>query len=361
MTALAHRPIVWAGLRGVMHAMDPERAHALAVAGLAFAGRTAPLRALLQASMGPRVEDPVEVMGLRFANRVGLAAGWDKDARAWPGLAALGFGHVEVGTITPRPQPGNPKPRVFRLVEDEAVINRMGFPGAGMAVAARNLAAARDPVMKPAGFVLGVNVGRNKATANEDAAADACAVLDAVAAYADYVAINVSSPNTPGLRALQRAEELYGLLAAVALHRDRITVDLGRKIPLVVKIAPDLDDDGILGAVDAAIGAGMAGLIATNTTLARDGLRSRLATEQGGLSGRPLAARSLQVLDAVVARAAGRLAILSAGGVVDAEQARMRIERGADLVQLYSGLVYAGLALVPEAALGARAGRRATR
>lgn len=297
-------------------------------------------------------------MGLRFANRVGLAAGWDKDARAWPGLATMGFGHVEVGTITPRPQPGNPKPRVFRLVEDEAVINRMGFPGAGMDAAVRHLQAARDPALKPPGFVLGVNIGRNKATANEQAAADACAVLEAVAGLADYVAINVSSPNTPGLRALQRAEELHGLLAAVAAFRDLVAARLGRSLPLAVKIAPDLDDAGIDGAVDAAIAAGMAGIIATNTTLSREGLRSALAVEQGGMSGKPLAQRSLQVLDAVAARVGGRVAIVSVGGIVDADQARMRIERGADLVQIYSGLVYAGPALVQQAARGARAGAR---
>ena len=356
MTPLAHRPASWAVLRAAMHATDAERAHAVAVAGLSWAGRSAPLRAMLQATMGPRVGDPVEVMGLRFANRVGLAAGWDKDARAWPGLATMGFGHVEVGTITPRPQPGNPKPRVFRLVEDEAVINRMGFPGAGMAAAAAHLTASSDPALKPPGFVLGVNIGRNKATSNEDAAADACAVLDGLGSFADYVAINVSSPNTPGLRALQRAEELQGLLAAVAAHRDRMVAVVGRSIPLAVKIAPDLDAPGIDGAVDAAIAAGMAGLIATNTTLARDGLQSGLAGEQGGLSGKPLAERSLQVLDAVVARAAGRLAILSVGGVHDADQARQRIERGADLVQVYSGLVYAGPALVRQAAIGAASG-----
>ncbi|MEY3015569.1 MAG: hypothetical protein RIT45_4304 [Pseudomonadota bacterium] len=339
----------WPLLRVLLFRLDPERAHGIALAGLETLGRSSIGRSLLRLGFGAPVDDPVECMGLRFPNRVGLAAGWDKDARAWPGLALMGFGHVEVGTITPRPQPGNPRPRVFRLPEDEGIINRMGFPGQGMAAALPRLEGpGRDRV------VLGCNLGRNKATSNEDAAADYVAVLEALGPRCDYAAVNVSSPNTPGLRALQRKDELAALLRAVTTRRDALVAERGRPLPVVVKIAPDLDDAGIEAAVEAAIEAGAQGIVATNTTLARDGLRSLRREESGGLSGRPLEARAREVVRQVVRAADGRLAVIAVGGVSCGDDARARLELGADLVQLYSGLIYRGPGLVGEVARALR-------
>lgn len=343
-----------AGLaRRALLLLDAETAHAAAVATLELLARL-PGGLWLADALAPATrKDPCVVAGLSLRNRVGLAAGWDKDARAWPALARLGFGHIEVGTVTPRPQPGNPRPRVFRLREDQALINRMGFPGQGVATIALRLRASR-----PAGVAVGVNLGRNKATANEDAAADADAVVAAVAADADYIALNVSSPNTPGLRALQRGAELRALIAAVAASRDRHAPP-GRRLPLWVKIAPDLDAVGIDAAVEAAVEGGAEGIIIGNTTLARDDLRSEAAGETGGLSGAPLTLRARTATAQVVERADGRLVVVSVGGIGDGEEARIRVEIGADLVQVYTGLIYRGLALVAEAAAGAARGAAA--
>ncbi|MCB9740635.1 MAG: quinone-dependent dihydroorotate dehydrogenase [Deltaproteobacteria bacterium] len=339
------RLLPWPLLKALLFRLDPERAHAVALAILQRLGRSGVGRPLLRLGFDAPIDDPVTVMGLRFRNRVGLAAGWDKDARAWPGLACMGFGHVEVGTITPRPQPGNPKPRIFRLPEDRAVINRMGFPGEGMAAALpRLLGPGRADV------VLGVNLGRNKDTPNERAAEDYVGVLRALGPRCDYAAINVSSPNTPGLRALQRKDELRALVQAVTAARDA----LDRPLPVAVKIAPDLDEAGIDAAVEAALEAGADGIIASNTTLAREGLRSPHAGQTGGLSGQPLEALARRVLQRVVQRADGKLAVIAVGGVTSADDARIRRELGADLVQLYTGLVYRGPALVHEVAAALR-------
>jgi dihydroorotate dehydrogenase len=272
---------------------------------------------------------PIELMGLRFRNRVGLGAGFDKDGLAIPGWAALGFGFVELGTVTPRPQPGNPRPRLFRLSEDEALINRMGFNNAGAEELARRIGTARPHL--PPDFVVGVNIGRNRDGDLDDYPAAA----RAVAATADYLAINVSSPNTPGLRDLQEPQTLRSLLDAVAEAAP------GR--PLLVKLSPDLADgrrDELIAAL-AETAAG--GVILSNTTLAREGLRSGRASEGGGLSGRPLLGRTR----ASLAKAGGRgLSIVASGGIGSAEDAARLRAGGADLIQLWTGLIYAGPGLI---------------
>lgn len=330
--------------RPILFRLDPEIAHALTLNLARLAGNLPPSRWLLQALFAAP-EKPVEAFGLRFRNPVGLAAGYDKDGVAVRGLAALGFGHVEVGTVTPRPQPGNPRPRVFRLVEDQAVINRMGFPGKGAEYTARQLGrVARGP----RSTLLGVNLGKNKDTPLEEAAGDYVALLRRFTPLADYLAINVSSPNTVGLRRLQGREMLEGLLGQIAAERRAIALGRGGQRPILVKLAPDLSDDELDDALDAILNAGMDGVIATNTTLGREGLRSAHRDEAGGLSGDPLRVRSEAVLARVVKRLDGRLPVVSVGGVMGPEDAKRRLDMGAALVQVYTGLVYAGPGLVRE-------------
>ena len=253
-------------LRPLLFRLEPERAHALSLLALELMGAVPPLRAM-QRRLTPRVEDPVEALGLRFANRVGLAAGYDKDARALHGLAALGFGHLEVGTVTPRPQAGNPRPRVFRLVEDRSVINRLGFPSQGAPRVAARLR------RRPAGVVVGVNLGKQRETPVEGALGDYLELLDTFAPLADYLTVNVSSPNTPGLRRLQSGEELAKLLAPLVRRRDELASAPAAagapapRPPLLVKLSPDLAAEDLDEAVDAALAAGIDGFIATNTTL----------------------------------------------------------------------------------------------
>ncbi len=322
--------------RTLLFRLPPETAHHLTLQLLRLAGLPpfAPvLRALFAAP-----EKPVTAFGLDFKNPVGLAAGYDKDGVALAGLSALGFGHIEIGTVTPRPQPGNPKPRVFRLVEDEGVINRMGFPGRGMDFVRRQVEGFR----RTKGVVLGVNLGKNKDTPLEDAAQDYITLLRAFSPLADYLTINISSPNTVGLRRLQGREMLQGLLGAVA--RERST--LGQYAPVLVKIAPDLSAEELDDAVGVILDTGMDGIIAANTTLAREGLRSRHRAESGGLSGKPLTGRSEAVLAGVLQRVGGRVPVISAGGIMNPDDAKRRLEMGAALVQVYTGLVYAGPGLV---------------
>jgi dihydroorotate dehydrogenase len=300
-----------------------------------------PVGACLRSIFRPRRPvHPVRAFGLDFANPLGLAAGYDKDGLAWRGLACLGFGHLELGTVTARPQPGNPRPRVFRLVEERAVINRMGFPGLGARFLAGRLGGKR-----PRGLVIGVNIGKNKDTPDEEAARDYVSLVETFAPLTDYLAVNVSSPNTPGLRRLQERGALENILAPVDAARRG---HLGRRVPVLVKLAPDLDDAGLDGALEAALGCGMDGIIAANTSVSRDGLRSPSAGETGGLSGAPLAALSQQFLARVVRRLDGRLPVIASGGVMDAAGARARLDAGAALVQLYTGLIYAGPGLVKD-------------
>ncbi len=331
--------------RALLFRLEPEAAHRVALEAIARAGRTPGLRAVIAARYRPRHAQPVEAFGVRFPNRVGLAAGWDKDGLAWRGLAALGFGHVEVGTVTPEAQPGNPRPRVFRLPEHRSLINRMGFPGDGATAVAARL---RDGD-RPYDVVLGVNIGKQKTTPLEEAAHDYEELVDVFAPLADYLAVNISSPNTPGLRRLQERGFLEELLGAVAARRDEVAGRIGRRVPVLVKLAPDLVDAQLRTAVDAILAAGMDGVIATNTTLSRDPVAGhRRAGEEGGLSGAALTARATEVIAAIRAHAGPGLPIVGVGGIMSAGDARAKLDAGATLVQVYTGFIYAGPGLVRE-------------
>jgi dihydroorotate dehydrogenase len=328
--------MLWPVLRWLLFRLDPERAHRLAHRFL-HAVKPAAARRRRPA---PPPELSVRTLGLDFDSPVGLAAGFDKGDVSVPGLFALGFSHVEIGTITPRPQPGNDRPRIFRLPEHRALVNRMGFNNEGAeACAARLAALPREGRLGP----IGVNVGKNKTTPNEDAASDYLACIDRLHAYADYLVVNISSPNTPGLRQLQAADALDRLLrACVARLADRAP---GK--PLLVKLAPDLAPEALDEAVDVAIAAGVAGIIATNTTLSRAGVEGHpRAAEQGGLSGAPLERLATSVVRRCAARAAGRVPVIGVGGVMSAADAYAKIRAGASLVQVYTGLVYGGPAFV---------------
>jgi dihydroorotate dehydrogenase len=320
-------------LRPLLFRLDAERAHALTLTALRLAQAFPPALWLLQRTFAAP-DKPVEAFGLRFKNPVGLAAGYDKDALAMQGLAALGFGHIEVGTVTPRPQAGNPKPRLFRLVEDEALINRMGFPGRGMRFVGHRLSRMR----RPCAVRVGVNLGKNKDTPLEEAATDYIELMRAFAPLADYLTINISSPNTIGLRRLQGRDMLANLLRACSLERAGWSV---RK-PILVKLAPDLSDEELEDALEVILEADMDGVIATNTTLARGGLRSKYGTETGGLSGSPLRVQSEAMLRKIVRRVNGRVPVVSVGGIMGLEDAKRRLEMGAALIQVYTGLVYGG-------------------
>jgi dihydroorotate dehydrogenase len=273
-----------------------------------------------------------------------MAAGYDKDAQGWRGLACLGFGHIEVGTVTPRPQPGNPQPRLFRLVEDRAVINRMGFNNLGADYMATQLKKRRP--RRPGEAVIGVNIGKNKTTPLEEAGEDYLALLRTFAPLGDYLAVNVSSPNTPGLRTLQTRAALEGLLRPLGQEKEAQARQLGRPVPVLVKLAPDLDDAELDDALAAVLDSGMDGVIINNTTVARPPLSSQHAAETGGLSGAPMGALSQQMLEKVACRLNGRLPIVASGGVMSAADAQARLDAGAALVQLYTGMIYEGPGLV---------------
>ncbi len=329
---------MYSRIRPFLFKIDPETAHHLTLQLVRLAGMLPPMRWLLQA-MYSTPDKPVEVLGLKFKNPVGLAAGYDKDGIAMRGLAALGFGHIEIGTVTPRPQPGNPRPRVFRLVEDQAIINRLGFPGEGMSKVKGRVSFA---VRRPRSIVLGVNLGKNKDTPLEEAANDYITLMKAFSGLADYLAINVSSPNTVGLRRLQGRKMLEDLLGQIKVEGQRSKV----KCPILVKLAPDLSEGELDDAIDIILDNGMDGVIVTNTTLGRLELRSPHQGETGGLSGGPLRARSEVVLRQVLKRLNGRLPVISVGGIMSSEDAKRRLDVGAALVQIYTGLVYAGPGLV---------------
>ena len=325
--------------RVVLRRVPAETAHRAAFALIRAAGRPGTAQ-LLRRWLGP--SDPalrVRALGLEFPGPVGLAAGFDKDARAVAGLGALGFGFVEVGTVTARPQPGNPRPRMFRLPADRALVNRMGFNNDGAAAAA-----ARLRRRAAGGPVVGVNIGKTKAAAEDEAAADYAASARLVAAVADYVVVNVSSPNTPGLRDLQAAGRLKPVLVAVREALD--ASGGGRRVPLLVKIAPDLADADVDAVADLAVELGLDGIIATNTTVSRDGLASPpaevAAAGAGGLSGPPLGPRALEVLRRLRARAGDRLVLIAAGGIETPDDAWERLRAGATLVQAYTGFIYGG-------------------
>lgn len=333
-------PNLYPLIRAALFRLSAETAHELAVGGLEHLPASA--RRALAASH--RVVDPrlaSEVCGIRFENPVGLAAGFDKSARSFNALAALGFGFVEVGTITAHAQPGNPRPRLFRLPEDQALLNRMGFNNPGAEAVARRL--ARMPVET----VLGINIGKSKVTPNEDAAADYLRSIDLLGRFARYLVINVSSPNTPGLRALQDAAPLRALLRAVLA---RLAASSGRTPPVMLKLAPDLSDDQIREAVDIAAEEGVAGIVAVNTTISRAGLRTPAdrveALGAGGISGRPVQARALEAVRMIHQRTGGRLPVIGVGGIFTAHDAWQMFCAGASLVQLYTGFIYGGPGIV---------------
>ena len=323
----------------VLTRTDPEDAH-----HAAFRAIRAAAPALTRA---PAVGEPVDALGLTFPNRLGLAAGFDKNAVGVDALGGLGFGHVEIGTVTGEAQPGNPRPRLFRLVSDRAVVNRMGFNNDGAEVVAARLKERLD--RRPPGVlgpVLGVNIGKTKVVPEDDQAAveaDYGKSTRLLAPYADYLVVNVSSPNTPGLRSLQAVEKLGPLLQHVRRTADAAT---DRRVPLLVKIAPDLADEDVLAVADLALEIGLDGIIATNTTISRDGLRSHPeeveAIGAGGLSGRPLTARALGVMRLLKGRVGDRLTLIGVGGIATVEDARARIEAGAGLVQGYTAFIYEG-------------------
>ena len=283
----------------------------------------------------------VRAMGITFPHPLGLAAGFDKNAVGIDGLAALGFGHVEVGTVTGEAQPGNPQPRLFRLTADRAIVNRMGFNNDGAEVVAKRLAAWRAA---GGSTVLGVNIGKTKVVPEDEAVADYEKSAGLLAPHADYLVVNVSSPNTPGLRDLQAVEKLEPLLAAVRRRADEVSP--ARRVPLLVKIAPDLSDDDVLAVADLALASGLDGIIATNTTISRDGLASSTADVErvgaGGLSGRPLTQRSEDVVRLLRGRVGRNLTLVGVGGITSVDDARRRLDAGADLLQAYPAFVYEG-------------------
>lgn len=328
--------------------MDPEGAHRLALQSMSLAADVAPLRGWIHRRFASE-PSPVRAFGLTFRNPVGLAAGYDKDGVAWRGLACLGFGHVEIGTVTPELQPGNPKPRVFRLERERSLINRLGFPSRGAEFVARRLAGPR-----PEGLVLGVNVGKQKATPLDRAAEDYERLIDRFAPLADYLAVNVSSPNTPELRTLQQASWLGPLLSRVTTRRDAQS----RRVPVLVKLSPDMEVEQLEEAAEILVSSGVDGVIATNTTLSREGVADPRAAEAGGLSGAALTERATAVLARLVDLTRGRLPIVASGGVLGVEDAKAKLDAGAVLVQVYTGMIYEGPGLVRQLVDGLRSSAR---
>lgn len=323
-------------LRPFLFCLDGERSHDLAIASLRRLGR-------LRGVQDPVAGRGVDLFGLHFANPIGLAAGLDKNAEAIAGLSQFGFGHLEVGTVTPRAQPGNPKPRLFRLTEDQALINRFGFNNDGVDAMVSRLAS------HPYAGVLGVNIGKNKDTPNAAALEDYLTCLTAVAPVADYVTVNVSSPNTPGLRDLASPDAITALLSPLVDARHHLANRRGQRLPLLVKLAPDFSDEALVSVLEAIQHIGIDGVILTNTTLERPGVVSRHASEQGGLSGAPLTLKSRHALALAIEVLGASLPVMSVGGIMTGEEARVRLAMGARLVQLYSGLIYRGPQLVREA------------
>lgn len=328
--------------------MDPEVAHELTLPALKHAHQLGLTRFINQPPADPR-----EVMGIRFPNPVGLAAGLDKDGRYIDGLAALGFGSIEIGTVTPRAQAGNPKPRMFRLPQANAIINRMGFNNGGVDAFVANVQASRFYQEKQG--VLGLNIGKNADTPIEKAADDYLHCLSKVYPYASYVTVNISSPNTKNLRQLQGANELDELLAKLKDAQQRLSDQHKRYVPIALKIAPDVDSEQIKNIADALVRHQFDGVIATNTTITRDAVKDLPHGEEaGGLSGEPVFALSNQVIRALKSELGDTLPIIGVGGIFSGADAKTKMDAGASLVQVYSGLIYKGPALVQECAQALR-------
>ncbi|KAB2871065.1 MAG: quinone-dependent dihydroorotate dehydrogenase [Ideonella sp.] len=345
-------PLVpYALTRPFLFGLDAEQAHDLTLDAIAALQGT-PLQRLWSQ---PRIDDPVQLLGLSFPNRIGLAAGLDKNGRCIDGLGAMGFGFVEVGTVTPKAQPGNPKPRLFRLPRAQALINRMGFNNDGLAAFVAHV--QRSRTFRERGGVLGLNIGKNAATPIERAADDYLLGLDAVYPHADYVAVNVSSPNTKDLRSLQGNAALDALLAALVTRREKLARAQRRTVPLLLKVAPDLDEMQVRAIAAAVERHGIDGVIATNTTVTRNAVQGlRHADEAGGLSGAPVFEPSNRVIRALRAALGSQRPIVGVGGVLSGADARAKLSAGADLVQIYTGLIYKGPALVSECARALRGG-----
>jgi dihydroorotate dehydrogenase len=342
---------MYALARPFLFCLDAERAHDLGLVSIETAYRTG-----FNALLAPRPKPlPVDALGLRFDNPVGLAAGLDKNGAHIDALAALGFGFIEIGTTTPRPQPGNPKPRMFRLPGHEAVINRLGFNNGGVDALVAN--AERAKFAGP----LGINIGKNRDTPNERAVDDYLFCLERVYARASYVTINISSPNTQGLRDLQDEETLKRFIGTLRDAQEKLAAKHGAHKPMLLKIAPDLAEAELVGVADVLLASGIDGLICTNTTIDRAPVAgARHADESGGLSGKPLFERSTAVLRGMAQRLAGRIPIMGVGGIVTGKDAAAKIDAGASLVQFYTGMVYRGPALIGECVEAIR-NRKATR
>jgi len=323
--------------RQLLFKFSPEVSHDLSLDLIGAGGRLGLNSLLCKAP----ASSPVTVMGLDFPNPVGLAAGLDKNGAAIDGFAQLGFGFVEIGTVTPRPQPGNPKPRIFRLPQAEAIINRMGFNNLGVDNLVSRVRAARYS------GILGINIGKNFDTPVESAVDDYLICLDKVYAHASYVTVNVSSPNTPGLRSLQFGDSLKQLLEALRVRQAQLAQQHGKYVPLAIKIAPDMTDEETVQVAQALLESGMDAVIATNTTLSRVGVEGLVhGDEAGGLSGAPVREKSTHTVKVLAAELAGRLPIIAAGGITEGEHAAEKIAAGASLVQVYSGFIYKGPALI---------------
>ena len=331
--------------RPLLFRLNPETAHDIVVQTIGLMGRIPPLNQyLVDTCRGPLPSFPVEAMGLSFPNPVGLAAGLDKDAKAVDGLAALGFGFLELGTVTPLPQSGNPRPRMFRMISAQALVNRMGFNSGGL-----NLFLARLGQQQQQS-IIGINLGRNAATSNEDAWRDYLTGLRAVYRVADYVTINISSPNTKGLRDLQERDTLDGLIARLKAEQSQLAELHQKYTPIVVKISPDLDIESIARVAEVLTLRGIDGIVATNTTISRplDAKAHPQALQAGGLSGAPLADLSHRIISELRQHTPSDFPVIGVGGIMDAASAQAAFSAGATLVQLYSGLIYRGPALVRE-------------
>ena len=322
--------------RKLLFCFSPEISHELSLDGLGAAHRLGLLNVY-----GEMPQNPVEVMGIRFPNPVGLAAGLDKNGDYFNALGALGFGFVEIGTVTPLPQPGNPEPRLFRLVEQEAIINRMGFNNKGVDYL------VEQTIRRRYKGVLGINIGKNKITPEDEALDDYLTCLRAVYDYADYVTINISSPNTPGLRNLQYGDSLKRLIGGIIHEREALALHFEKHVPIVVKIAPDMNESELKAVADTLVEAKVDGIIASNTTISREGVESsEFADEAGGLSGSPVRDKSTEVIRTLSQHLDGTLPIIGVGGISTARHALDKIEAGAQLIQIYSGFIYKGPSLI---------------